>query len=207
MRDAHGTLRALGAAVLVITREPPDRARAYARELALPFPVLSDEPGVAYRAYGLLRGARHVLRPEALLPYLRAAARRGQRPPGRDPWQLGGDFVLDREGRVALAHPSRHPADRPPLREVLATVARHHAAVVRGTHTRLRPPYPDEGVPEAEGALTFVAEGPAGPTAVLALTWPDGQVRVLARREGWHVDLEADAVAALRRYAREELGR
>lgn len=193
--------------MLVITREPPPRARALAGELGLPFPVLCDEAGVAFRAYGLRRGARHVLRPGLLLPYLRAAARWGQRPPGRDVWQLGGDFVLDREGRVALAHPSRHPDDHPPLDHLLAAVARHHAAVVRGARTRLRPPYPDEAVPDAGGRLLFVAETERGPGAVLALTWSDGAVEVLDRDTGrWDRALEEDALEALRAYAREELG-
>ena len=30
-----------------------------------------------------------------------------------DPHQMGGDFIVDKEGRMILIHPSQTPADRP----------------------------------------------------------------------------------------------
>lgn len=207
MRDAYGTTRALGGAVLTVTRDPPPQARALAGELGLPFPVLSDEAGAAFRAYGLARGVRPTLRPGLLLPYLRAAARWGLHPPGRDVWQLGGDFVLDREGRVALAHPSQHPRDHAPLERLLGAVARHHAAVVRGVRVRLRPPQPGEAVPEEAGGLLFVAETAEGPAGAVLLSWPEGTVRVLRRDPGrWDERLEAEVREALAGYVRAEWG-
>ena len=39
-----------------------------------------------------------------------------------NPYQLGGDFLLDAHGEIRLAYPSADPADRPPLSEILAAV-------------------------------------------------------------------------------------
>lgn len=207
MRDAFPTMRALGAAALGVTADPPELARAYAAELGLPFPLVCDERRVAFQAYGLARSLAGALAPRLLPRYAAAALRMGIRRPGRDVLQLGGTFVLDRDGRVALAHPARDPADHPPLSDVLAAMARHHAAVVHGRRTRLRPPQPGEAVPAAEGGLLFVAETEAGPGAALVLSWPGGDVEVLQRGPGhWDDELEADALAALRGYARGELG-
>ena len=41
--------------------------------------------------------------------------------------QLGGDFLLDRSGRLMLAHPSTDPADRPTVQQLLDALGRHAA--------------------------------------------------------------------------------
>jgi len=42
--------------------------------------------------------------------------------PEEDTLQLGGDFVVDPAGRLALAHACKDPLDRPPVHELLAAV-------------------------------------------------------------------------------------
>ena len=39
--------------------------------------------------------------------------------PDADVWQLGGDFILDRAGRLRYAHPCKDAADRPSRDELL----------------------------------------------------------------------------------------
>ena len=39
-----------------------------------------------------------------------------------DPNQMGGDFILDEQGRLALIHRSRMSTDRPPVEELLSCV-------------------------------------------------------------------------------------
>jgi len=46
-----------GAAVVLITFTRPRDLRGFRRRLDLTYPVLADETGAAYRAYGLGRGS------------------------------------------------------------------------------------------------------------------------------------------------------
>lgn len=39
-----------------------------------------------------------------------------------DPYQLGGDFIIDRCGMVIMAHPSTNPVDRPSVDKILTTL-------------------------------------------------------------------------------------
>jgi hypothetical protein len=47
----------------------------------------------------------------------------GRRRLGRDTLQLGGDFVVDPQGRIGSARPQRHD-DRPPVGELLGALER-----------------------------------------------------------------------------------
>ena len=39
-----------------------------------------------------------------------------------DPNQIGGDFILDEQGKLALIHRSRISTDRPPVEDLLSCV-------------------------------------------------------------------------------------
>ena len=117
----------LGAEVLLVSFEPPERVAAFVDDVPFDWPVLIDEPRAAYRAYGLSRGsiARVWLSPRTLAFYGRQLLRgRFPRRPATDSLQLGGDFVIDREGIVRFAHASREPADRPAVASLLDVLAR-----------------------------------------------------------------------------------
>ena len=126
MRRRHEALRAAGAAVLAICFDPLERAERYAGEHELTFPLLVDRERRVYRAYGLERGALwRFLLPQVTLGYLRLMqAGRQVRRPQEDPLQLGGDFVVDPQGLLVLAHPSKDPTDRPSAADLLAVVGR-----------------------------------------------------------------------------------
>jgi hypothetical protein len=121
-------LAARGAVVLVISFDPPRRLRGYCRRLRLAFHCLSDEQRVAYRAYGLGRASwLRTLTPRALAPYIRLYLRRsGPRPAyaGQDLRQLGGDFIVAPDGRLAFAYASHDPADRPSADQLLRVIGR-----------------------------------------------------------------------------------
>jgi peroxiredoxin len=113
-----------GAAVVLITFTRPRNLRGYRRRLALAYPVLADETRAVYRAYGLQRGSwRRVWGLKSVRAYgrLLRQGRRLERPSG-DTLQLGGDFIVDRDGRLAYAHRSRGPHDRPSVDELLDAV-------------------------------------------------------------------------------------
>jgi hypothetical protein len=99
--------------VLAIGFDSPERMLS---GLDFPWPVLLDRERVAYRRYGLGRAPLTDVLTLGWLPgFLRKLL--GGDPlkrPGLDVLQLGGDFVVDRDGTVVLAHPSEHFEDREP---------------------------------------------------------------------------------------------
>ena len=125
MRRQRQAFADLGAAVLVLTFEPPGEAVSrYARALRLPFPLLCDPERAAYTAFGLGRAAGgQVWGLASAKAYLRGLSE------GRLPWkprgdlaQLGGDVVLDSTGRVVYRFLGATPAARPSVAVLLAAV-------------------------------------------------------------------------------------
>jgi len=113
-----------GAAVVLITFTRPRNLRGFRRRLALAYPVLADETRAVYRAYGLQRGSWwRVWGLKSVRAYgrLLRQGRRLERPSG-DTLQLGGDFVVDWDGRLAYAYRSRGPDDRPSVDDLLDAV-------------------------------------------------------------------------------------
>jgi peroxiredoxin len=124
LRRRQASFDELNAAVLVVSFEPPRQAARMARALGLPFPVLSDPDRRAYAAFGLRRGARErVWSWETAGAYLKGMTR-GTLPrrPRGDINQLGGDFVIAPDGRLAFAYRGDTPADRPSVDTLLAAV-------------------------------------------------------------------------------------
>jgi peroxiredoxin len=112
------------AAVVLITFTRPRNLRGFRRRLGLTYPVLADEARAAYRAYGLGRGSwRRVWGLRTMRAYGRLL-RAGQRPhlPSEDTLQLGGDFVVDPDGRVAYAYRSAGPDDRPSVDDLITAL-------------------------------------------------------------------------------------
>ncbi|CAN5565361.1 hypothetical protein BH20ACT18_BH20ACT18_01560 [soil metagenome] len=116
----------LEATVACITFAEPRLLRGFERKMELPYPIYGDPERAAYRAFGFPRAsnARVWLDPRVLRRYA-SLLLRGRRPggaPRQDELQLGGDVVLDGEGRVAWVYRSKGPEDRPSverLREVI----------------------------------------------------------------------------------------
>ncbi|MEW6473853.1 MAG: AhpC/TSA family protein [Actinomycetota bacterium] len=114
------------AVVVAIAFSAPEHVAAYQREQLAPLTVLIDEDRIAYRAYGLGQGSVwKVWGPKIWWAYLKliARGRRLQRPVD-DTLQLGGDFVVGRDGRLLYAFRSADPDDRPPVDDLIAAVRR-----------------------------------------------------------------------------------
>ena len=126
LRQRQDELSARDAVVLVISFDPVRRLRGYCRRQRLSFQCLSDEQRVAYRAYHLGRASwLRMLTPRAIAPYVKLyLRRRGGRPAvgGQDLRQMGGDFVVTPDGRLALAYASHDPVDRPSIDDLLAAI-------------------------------------------------------------------------------------
>lgn len=141
MQQCYEHIRQVGAEVLAVSQARPELLAAFQREQQLPFPVVADPDRIAYRAFGLERtswGA--ILRPGVVLRYLRLILRGWrpkQMPKGEDVLQLGGDFILDSEGRLIYAYRSAEPTDRPALKALLNVV---HALAAPATQLDVRNP-------------------------------------------------------------------
>jgi hypothetical protein len=94
-----------GAAVVLITFTRPRNLRGFSRGLALAYPVLADETRAVYHVYGLQHGSSwwRVWGLNSARAYSRLFRqdRHLERPTG-DTLQLGGEFVVDRDGRLAM---------------------------------------------------------------------------------------------------------
>lgn len=119
-------------ALVAILPGEPAAVRHQRDRLGLQMRVLADPTWSTHRAYGLHRGSlRQIwLSPATWLAYARLLMHGGPlRWPAGDTRQLGGDVLIDGRGRVAWVHASRHPADRPPVDEILrriSAVSPHH---------------------------------------------------------------------------------
>jgi peroxiredoxin len=112
------------AAVVLITFTRPRNLHGFRRRLALAYPVLADETRAVYHAYGLRRGTWwRVWGLKSVRAYGRLLHQGGrlERPSG-DTLQLGGDFVVDRDGRLAYAYRSTGADDRPSVDDLLDAV-------------------------------------------------------------------------------------
>ena len=122
MRDHYATFREMNAEVIALAAVDRKPLAGFARELKLPFPVLSDVTAEVYRAFGLGKGV--VIRSRTLLAAARLVwrAKRLYRPVG-DIMQVGGDFIVDGAGLVHFAHSSEDPTDRPDVIELMRLIA------------------------------------------------------------------------------------
>jgi hypothetical protein len=124
LRQREDEIAALGLEVVVVTFQGESTARTYAKETKLRWPVLVDVGLTLYRAFGMGRGrVRDILGPASWIAYGKLILRgRRPRPAAGDPYQLGGDVLIDPRGIVRLHHVGSGPADRPPVESILATV-------------------------------------------------------------------------------------
>jgi len=114
----------------------PDRetAQRWNVEVGSPFLHLLDpatagvpgDAGSAYRNWGLRKSFTGVWSPESLRFYSDAKLQGVELHPalGQDVHRMGGDLVLDSEGRVVLDHYSKTNQDRPSVESTLLPLAR-----------------------------------------------------------------------------------
>jgi hypothetical protein len=85
--------------------------------------MLLDPELLAYQAYGLKHSFWRSWSPRTIWYYARAVMRREPLPESHeDTHQLGGDFIVDRQGTLRLSHPSADPTDRPPVSKILSVL-------------------------------------------------------------------------------------
>jgi peroxiredoxin len=131
LEPALAAIADAGATTVAVCQADPDRARAVATRRGYPFPLLCDVDRAAYGAFGLLEGVPaavlhdfpwHAGDEETAESWL--GSRRGtERALVDHAWQLPGEFVIARGGRIALAHRAQFCEDFPPAAVILGAIA------------------------------------------------------------------------------------
>lgn len=123
MLERREEIERLPASVVLVAYDEVSLLQAkILHDLPLPFDLLLDPDRAAYAAWGMgrtnLLGA--MLSPSLNWRYLKLLLR-GRRFLGFAPdmFQLGGDFVVDRQGKVAFAHRMRDNGDRATVERLL----------------------------------------------------------------------------------------
>ena len=106
--------------VTVISFGSPALAHNWIEETRSSFQFLIDRERNAYRAFGLESSLIRAWSPKTWFAYARLMAK-GWKWRGilGDSAQLGGDFIIDQQGIIRMAHRSNDPTDRPKPEEII----------------------------------------------------------------------------------------
>lgn len=97
------------------------------RDTHCPYVLISDRERHLYKKFGLPRTIREVWSLEVVKMYATKKAQGVKLVPmyeDDDPYQLGGDFIIDGNGIVVMSHPSANPVDRPSVEKILSALDR-----------------------------------------------------------------------------------
>lgn len=94
------------------------------QETCARFTVLLDRERTVYTAYGLERSYWRSRNLRTRWVYFKAwlSGKETHDSHGDDTSQLGGDFIVDRNGILRFVYPSHDPTDRPPADDLLALI-------------------------------------------------------------------------------------
>ena len=123
LRLQYADFQALNTTIVVISFGSKETVQRWLQETETPFPMLLDPERIAYQAYGLDHSLLRSWSPKIWWHYakLMLSGRRWRGIQG-DSGQLGGDFIVDTTGIIRLVHPSKDPADRPSIDQLLITL-------------------------------------------------------------------------------------
>lgn len=111
--------------VVVISFGCQKGASHWLQETGCQYDMLLDPDRKMYAAFGLGASLRQVLNFNNMLLYAEYVMDNMEFPRGlpsiqEDMFQLGGDFVLDEQGRVLFSHRCQSPIDRPSVEDILS---------------------------------------------------------------------------------------
>jgi len=114
LRRDNERLEKAGLRVVLISMGTPQEAKKFRESLNLPYTVLCDPERLSYRAYDLGHmSLSSELTLDSALSSVREAARHGVGSAGsQNPTQLGGGFVVGKDGTVRYVFRARRMADR-----------------------------------------------------------------------------------------------
>jgi len=111
--------------VLIISFGTLPAAQIWLKETCATFDFLLDPDRKIYQAYGLERSIFRSWNLRTIWTYIKLLSS-GKKWRGiqGDSSQLGGDFLIDRDGIIRLAFRSHDPTDRPSVNNLLALIRR-----------------------------------------------------------------------------------
>jgi peroxiredoxin len=114
----------LNTRVIIVSFGTLPAVQQWIRDTCVTFDVVLDSDRHVYQAYQLesSRWRSWTLRTLWTYAKLLMQGRRLQ-PKDGDPHQLGGDFIIDANGKIQLAYRSHDPVDRPPVDDLLEILA------------------------------------------------------------------------------------
>ena len=124
MRERQAEFDAAGVRLAAIGLGDANYGRLFREETGITFPLLIDDKRAAYKAAELQSGSLAQIFWKVNSRARKRGRRRGyrQHKTGRNPFQLGGSFVLARGGRLVFAHVSKTFGDNADPNVLLAAV-------------------------------------------------------------------------------------
>ena len=127
LRQYEREIESLNARIVVVSFGRPEQARLWLDETQTFFTLLLDPERKAYRAYGLGYSLARSWSPKIWLEYTRLIlSGRKWRGIQGDSGQLGGDFIVDSNGRIRFVYRSYDPTDRPSIDQLLDALRQTH---------------------------------------------------------------------------------
>uniref|UniRef100_A0AAY4CDP3 Uncharacterized protein n=1 Tax=Denticeps clupeoides TaxID=299321 RepID=A0AAY4CDP3_9TELE len=114
--------------VLVVSFGCQEGAQFWLQQTGCKFEMLLDPLREIYKAFGLGCSYAKVLKFGCMLQYSEYLVLKRELPqvPPQfidDVYQLGGDFLLNEDGKVIFSHCSKSPIDRPKMTDLLAAIS------------------------------------------------------------------------------------
>lgn len=123
--DAHQSLIEKGLGLAIVSHASADAAKQFCEQRASGITCLADPDRTAYHAYGLYQGTfwQTLISPRIWSSNRRLAKTKGYKPevppPGQDPYQMSGVFIIGTDGRIRLPYYYEDIADHPPVDLIL----------------------------------------------------------------------------------------
>jgi AhpC/TSA antioxidant enzyme len=112
LRDSWSEFNRRDATVAAVAQGSQVRTKQLCDGHRVPFRCLADPDRKVYRAFGLERGSiAQIMSPDVVLKTIGSLFRGNFGPPGGDVFQLGGTFVIGKDGVIGLAQAARDPSD------------------------------------------------------------------------------------------------
>ena len=125
LRQSSEIIKGLNTRVAIISFGTFPGAIIWLQETAVPFEFFLDPQRKAYQAYGLEHSLTRSWSPKVWFTYARLllSGRRWRGIQG-DSAQLGGDFIVDRNGIIHMAYRSHDPMDRLSINKLISLLQR-----------------------------------------------------------------------------------
>ena len=122
--QSQGEFKKRDTRVIVISFGTLPAVQEWMRDNCSHFTVLLDRERVVYKAYGLESSYWRSRNLKTRWYYFKAwlSGKKAQDSHGDDTSQLGGDFIVGKDGKLKLVYLSHDPTDRPPVEDLLSVL-------------------------------------------------------------------------------------